>query len=121
MVKKLVVPLTLVILLVSLALLPILGNREEGTWSLFQYSSVYAQASRITVEGADAVWEATTQPSSGLVSSVEPIPSRILIEYVDSILAKELQEPEQLGSQAASVSPRILIEYADSILYLDFK
>lgn len=89
MVKKLVVPLMLVILLVSLTLLPILGNSGGGTWSLFQATSVYAQASRILIEGAD------------------------------SVLSQDLLKSDQLSNQVASVSPRILIEYADSILSID--
>ena len=121
MLKKLVVPLTLVILLVSLTLLPILGNSEGGRWSLFQDSSVYAQASGILIEGADAIWETTTQPSEQLTSSTREVPSRILAEYADSVLSLELQRSDQLSQQTTGVSPRILVEYADSILSMDLE
>lgn len=91
MLKKLIVPLTLAILLLYLIFLPILDNSEVKTMSLLQGTSVYAQASHVTIESAD------------------------------STLSYALQQSEQLNTQAASTSPRILVEYADSILSIDLE
>lgn len=121
MVRKLVLTSILVICLASLILLPIFGTGEVMPPTLFRASSVHAQAAHITIDGADAVWEAATQNSDGLVNAANEIPARILIEYADSILSKDLQKPEQLNQQASSVSPRILVEYADSILSIDLE
>lgn len=115
MVKKLILLSVLCLCLSALMVVPLLNSGELATNSLFT-SSAYAQESRILIEGADAVWEANTRPSDGLVSTVKEVPARILAEYADSVLTKDLQKPEQLSHQAASISPKILVEYADSIL-----
>jgi len=91
MVRKLILPLTLIILLLSLTLMPILSNRDTGAWSPFRVSSVYAQSSQITVDGADAT------------------------------LNYGLQKSDELNHQAAIASPRILVEYADSILNINLE
>ena len=71
--------------------MPILSNRDTGAWSPFRVSSVYAQSSQITVDGADAT------------------------------LNYGLQKSDELNHQAAIASPRILVEYADSILNINLE
>jgi PKD repeat protein len=93
MLKKLAIPLTIVILLLLVSLIwPSITSSYKGkTQSLFQTTSVYAQGSRIMVEGTDYT------------------------------LIHELQQYEQLEQLAASASPRILVEYADSALSIDLE
>ena len=105
------------------AILPASGSKTELGEIFFAQPVLvaYAQPSRITIDGADTIWETTTQPSEELTSAANEASPRILIEYADSILSNDLQKPEQLSQQAASVSPRILVEYADSILSIDLE
>ena len=121
MVKRFVIFLTVVILIMSS--LPLLGLDigEAKNVSLFQGAPVYAQSSRILIEGADAAWETNMQSSESLVSTAQGVPARILAEYADSILTYDLRVADELNQQAASVSPRILVEYADSILSIDLE
>lgn len=91
MVKKLALPLILAIFVVSITLIPVVGNRGIGADIPFHAPSVCAQGNRITVEGAD------------------------------STLSYGLQESDELNQQAAGVSPRILVEYADSVFSIDLE
>ena len=119
MVKRFVIISTVAILIMSS--LPLLGLDigEAKNVSLFQGAPVYAQSSRILIEGADAVWEATTQPTEQIISSTREVSNRILVDGADSILTQDLRKSDELTQQAASISPRILVEYADSMLSFD--
>jgi hypothetical protein len=98
------------------------GERNAtGSLGFLLTRSAFAQNNHIVTEGADSVWETSTQPSDGLTSVVSAVSPRILTEYADSILTQNLEKAEQLGQQAAAVSPRILVEYADSILSINLE
>lgn len=124
MVKKFLLVSALFMGFAILVLGPVLDSGRPQTGGLADAltlgtSSAYAQGSGIVIEGADAVWEVSTQPSDALAGAAMAVTPRILAEYADSVLSVDLQESGQLAAQAASVSPRILVEYADSILSLD--
>ncbi|MDO8472329.1 MAG: NBR1-Ig-like domain-containing protein, partial [Dehalococcoidia bacterium] len=68
----------------------------------------------IVIEGADAIWSISLEPSPALVSAAGAVAPRIAVEYGDAIRRGALEPSEGLRQAASGVNARLVLEYADA-------
>ena len=101
MIKKVVLLSASSLCLLVLLMVPLLGSWQPSTsfqkGFAFRVSPVYAQESRILIEGADSIFSQELQRSEQVSHQATNVSPRILVEYADSILSFNLEQPLEIG------------------------